>query len=246
MILRRSVLASLALLLVGEGGPGSGVPVGGGPGSARDGSQERAREVMVREQLVPRGIRDRRVIEAMRRVPREHFVPEALRVHAYSDRPLPIGRGQTISQPYIVAYMAEVLQLDGHERVLEVGSGSGYAAAVLSLLAAEVYGIELEEELYRRSVATIEAIGYPNVHLRAGDGFHGWPEKAPFDAILMSCAAEEIPPPLWEQLQEGGLFLYPRGPAGTEQDLVLVTKTAAGPRERFLHPVYFVPMRRAP
>jgi protein-L-isoaspartate(D-aspartate) O-methyltransferase len=201
---------------------------------------------MVRDQLVPRGIRDRRVIDAMRQVPRDRFVPEALRVHAYSDRPLPIGHGQTISQPYIVAYMAEVLALDGHERVLEVGSGSGYAAAVLSLLAAEVYGIELEEELYQRSVVTIAAIGYPNIHLRAGDGFLGWPEKAPFDAILMSCAAVEIPPPLWEQLKEGGRFLYPRGPAGTEQDLVLVTKTAAGPREKLLHPVYFVPMRRAP
>ncbi len=244
---RWSVRASLALLLAAGSGPGSGAPVAARSGSAPGSpDQKRAREAMVREQLVPRGIRDGRVLEAMRRVPRDRFVPEALRAHAYSDRPLPIGRGQTISQPYIVAYMAEVLELDGHERVLEVGSGSGYAAAVLSLLAAEVYGIELEQELYDRSVATIAGLGYGNIHLRAGDGFHGWPEEAPFDAILMSCAAVEIPAPLWQQLRDGGRFLYPRGPAGSEQDLMLVTKTAAGPRERRLHPVYFVPMRRAP
>ncbi len=243
---RWSVLASLPLLLAAGSSPGAGAPVGARPGSAPEApAQERAREAMIRDQLVPRGIHDRRVLDAMRRVPRDRFVPEAIRAHAYSDRPLPIGRGQTISQPYIVAYMAEVLELDGHERVLEVGSGSGYAAAVLSFLAAEVYGIELEQELYDRSIVTIAALGYENVHLRSGDGFHGWPDKAPFDAILMSCAAVEIPQPLWEQLREGGRFLYPRGPAGSEQDLVLVTKTAAGPRERRLHPVYFVPMRRA-
>ncbi len=240
---RWSVRASLALLLVA----GNGAPAGARSGAAPETpDRTRARETMVQAQLVPRGIRDRRVLEAMRRVPRDRFVPEALRAHAYSDRPLPNGRGQTISQPYIVAYMAEVLELDGHERVLEVGSGSGYAAAVLSLLAAEVYGIELEQELYDRSVATIAGLGYGNIHLRAGDGFHGWPEEAPFDAILMSCAAVEIPAPLWQQLRDGGRFLYPRGPAGSEQDLMLVTKTAAGPRERRLHPVYFVPMRRAP
>lgn len=200
---------------------------------------------MVRQQIATRGVRDRRVLDAMQTVPRDRFVPENLREYAYSDRPLPIGRGQTISQPFVVAYMAEALRLEGHERVLEVGSGSGYAAAVLSKLAAEVYGIELELELHERSVAILQELGYANVHLRSGDGFHGWPEAAPFDAILMSCAAEEIPKPLWDQLKEGGRFLYPRGPAGGEQDLVLATKTPKGPRQERLSPVYFVPMRRS-
>ena len=128
---------------------------------------------------------------------------------------------------------------------LEVGSGSGYAAAVLSLLSAEVYGIELEPELNDRALATVEALGYRNLHLRAGDGFGGWPEKAPFDAILLSCAAEEIPPPLWEQLKTGGRFLYPRGSIWGDQELVLVEKTPQGRREQRLDPVRFVPMRRA-
>jgi protein-L-isoaspartate(D-aspartate) O-methyltransferase len=201
---------------------------------------------MVRDQLERRDIRDPRVLEAMRSVPRHRFVAESLQPLAYEDSPLPIGRGQTISQPYIVAFMAQALQLRGKERVLEVGSGSGYAAAVLSLLAAEVYGIELEQELYDRSAVTIRALGYPNVFLRAGDGFKGWPERAPFDAVILSCAAEEIPRPLWEQLADGGRLIYPRGPDGGFQELVLVAKTRDGPRERRLVPVRFVPMRRAP
>jgi protein-L-isoaspartate(D-aspartate) O-methyltransferase len=204
----------------------------------------RQREAMVHEQLELRGVRDRRVLEAMRAVPRHRFVADELLSQAYADRPLPIGKGQTISQPLVVALMAELLELRGGERVLEVGSGSGYAAAVLSLLAAEVYGIELEPELNARAVATLEALGYRNVHLRAGDGFGGWPEKAPFDAILLSCAAEEVPPPLWEQLKMGGRLLYPRGSAWGDQELVLVVKTPGGPRERRLDPVRFVPMRR--
>jgi protein-L-isoaspartate(D-aspartate) O-methyltransferase len=209
-------------------------------------SEEEARRVMIERQLVRRGIRDPRVLEAMRRVPRHEFVPDDLRTIAYEDGPLPIGSGQTISQPFIVAYMAEVLGLRGNERVLEVGSGSGYAAAVLSLLAADVYGIELEGELHARSVATLERLGYQNVHLRHGDGFKGWKEAAPFDAILMSCAAEAIPGPLWDQLREGGRFLYPEGPPGGPQELVLVTRTGGKPVVRRLEAVRFVPMRRAP
>ena len=210
-----------------------------------DGEREAAaREAMVREQLQARGIQDPRVLEAMRTVPRHRFVPAAHRRSSYADTPLPIGRGQTISQPYVVAFMAEALRLRGGERVLEVGSGSGYAAAVLSRLAAEVYGIELEQELYDRSVSTLGALPYPNVHLRAGDGFRGWPEAAPFHAIVLSAAAEEIPAPLWAQLADGGKLLYPRGSPDDVQELVLVTKTAEGRREERLAPVRFVPLRR--
>ena len=216
-----------------------------GPGAARPSPEDEQRLAMVNRQLVARGIRDARVLAAMRAVPRHRFVPAALRGVAYLDMPLPIGRGQTISQPFVVAFMAEALQLKGGERVLEVGSGSGYAAAVLAHLAAEVDGIELEAELYERSVATLAGLPYRNIHLRHGDGFLGWPEKAPFDAILMSCAAEEIPKPLWEQLKEGGRFLYPQGPPGGDQELVLVTKTAKGPIVKILEPVRFVPLRRA-
>jgi protein-L-isoaspartate(D-aspartate) O-methyltransferase len=226
-----------------ERGTSQGVP-SSPPPQAR--SPETETEAMIRDQLQARGIRDPRVLEAMRRVPRHRFVPEDLRRHAYSDGPLPIGRGQTISQPYIVALMAEALGLRGGERVLEVGSGSGYAAAVLAQLGSGVYGIELERELHDRSVATIGELGYPTVHLRWGDGFRGWPEEAPFDAIVLSCAAETIPEPLWEQLAEGGRLLYPRGSARDVQELVLVTKTPQGPREVRLAPVRFVPMRRLP
>jgi protein-L-isoaspartate(D-aspartate) O-methyltransferase len=215
-------------------------------GGATSVPEEASRRTMIERQLVPRGIRDPRVLDAMRTVPRHEFVLEPFLARAYEDGPLPIGRGQTISQPFIVAYMAQSLGLRGGERVLEVGSGSGYAAAVLSLLAADVYGIELEADLHARSVATLARLGYRNVHLRHGDGFLGWPEAAPFDAILMSCAAEEIPGPLWDQLREGGRFLYPKGLAGGYQELVIVTKTAKGPVARKLEPVLFVPMRRAP
>jgi protein-L-isoaspartate(D-aspartate) O-methyltransferase len=202
------------------------------------------REAMVREQLERRDIRDARVLDAMRTVPRHRFVPEAYRGDAYADTPLPIGRGQTISQPYMVAFMAERLRLRGSERVLEVGSGSGYAAAVLSRLGAQVYGIELEKELHDRSVVTLRELGYSNVELRWGDGFRGWPEKAPFDAIVVSCAVEAVPEPLLKQLAVGGRLLYPKGSADEVQVLVLVTNTPEGPREERLAPVRFVPLRR--
>ncbi len=239
-------LAVLSVLVAGDGPLGATIACRSEPSARPAGtsSREAERRAMVRDQLELRGIRDTRVLEAMRSVPRHRFVSEALQAVAYEDSPLPIGRGQTISQPYIVAFMAEALELRGGERVLEVGSGSGYAAAVLSLLAAEVYGIELEPELYERSVATVQGLGYANVHLRCGDGFLGWPEKAPFDAILLSCAAEKVPGPLWDQLAEGGRLLYPQGPAGGFQELVLVTRTPQGPREKRLVPVRFVPMRR--
>ncbi|ABS28299.1 protein-L-isoaspartate O-methyltransferase [Anaeromyxobacter sp. Fw109-5] len=241
-VLARSLLPALALLLAATAG-GDACADRGHPSAERS-TPETERRRMVEEQLAARGIRDRRVLEAMGKVPRERFVPEQWRSLAYLDEPLPIGRGQTISQPYVVAFMAQALALRGGERVLEVGSGSGYAAAVLAHLAGAVYGIELEPELHARSVETLAELGYGNVHLRRGDGFLGWPERAPFRAIVVSCAMEEIPAPLWEQLVQGGRIVYPKGPEGEVQLLVVVTKTARGPREEHLAPVRFVPMRR--
>ena len=205
-------------------------------------SAERRR--MVATQIEARGIQDQRVLAAMSAVPRHRFVPENLRRQAYGDSPLPIGRGQTISQPYIVALMAEALQLKGHEKVLEVGSGSGYAAAVLARLATQVLGIELEKELNDRAEATLRSLGIANIRLRCGDGFGGWPEEAPFDAILLSCAAPEVPKPLLQQLRLGGVLLMPQGEAGVVQTLVKLRKTPAGLVRQVLIPVRFVPLRR--
>jgi protein-L-isoaspartate(D-aspartate) O-methyltransferase len=197
---------------------------------------------MVREQLVARGIRDARVLEAMARVPRHELVPEALRDDAYEDGPLPIGEGQTISQPYIVAAMSEAAALSGDERVLEVGTGSGYQAAVLSALAREVYTIELEPVLAERAKRDLERLGCTNIHTRTGDGYRGWPEAAPFDAILVTAAPEHVPEPLLEQLKIGGRLVIPVGGSG-DQDLWLYTKSERGVERRLLFPVRFVPLR---
>jgi protein-L-isoaspartate(D-aspartate) O-methyltransferase len=245
-----SVRALVLATLVASGGaaPATGACSPGAERAAEPEAspRERERAAMVQTQIAARGIRDERVLAAMRAVPRHLFVPEPVRALSYADEPLPIGRGQTISQPYVVARMAEALGLRGDERVLEVGSGSGYAAAVLSHLARSVHGIELERELCERSVATLREAGYGGVEIRCGDGFGGWPERAPFDAIVISCAAEEIPGPLWGQLAPGGRVVYPEGPAGGLQVLVVVTKTPGGRSVRRLDPVRFVPMRRAP
>ena len=200
-----------------------------------------ARERMVREQLEGRDIRDPRVLEAMRSVPRHELVPEGVRPYAYEDRPLPIGRGQTISQPYVVAAMTEALALDGDERVLEVGTGSGYQAAVLSGLCREVYSIELERELADRASKDLERLGYDNVHVRHGDGYLGWPEHAPFDAIVVTAAPPEVPPVLIEQLAVGGRMAIPVGHAF--QDLLLLRRTDEGVERKVLMGVRFVPMR---
>ena len=202
------------------------------------------RKRMVATQIEARGIKDPRVLAAMAAVPRHRFVADGLRRQAYGDAPLPIGRGQTISQPYIVALMAEALQLKGHEKVLEVGSGSGYAAAVVARLAGQVFGIELEPELNDRAERTLQALGTPNVRLRCGDGFGGWPEEAPFDAILLSCAAPAVPAPLLQQLRPGGVLLMPEGGAGAVQTLARFRKAPAGLVREALIPVRFVPLRR--
>jgi protein-L-isoaspartate(D-aspartate) O-methyltransferase len=212
----------------------------GAPGAEGGEAATAARLRMVATQIEARGVRDPRVLDAMRRVERHRFVPESLLGQAYADWPLVIGHGQTISQPYIVAVMAEAARLGPGARVLEIGTGSGYQAAVLSLLADEVDTIELCEPLAQQAAARLEALGYGNVHVRAGDGYRGWPERAPFDAILLAAAPPEIPPPLLDQLKEGGRLVAPVGEG--VQDLVVVRRTAAGLSQRSLLAVRFVPM----
>jgi protein-L-isoaspartate(D-aspartate) O-methyltransferase len=201
---------------------------------------ESARRRMLDEQIVARGVSDPRVLAALLAVPRHELVPPAERSYAYEDRPLPIGEGQTISQPYIVAVMTELLALDGSERVLEVGTGSGYQAAVLSGLVREVYTIEIVPELARRAAADLARLGYANVHVREGDGYRGWPEEAPFDAIVVTAAPDHVPEPLVAQLAVGGRMVVPVG--GLIQDLVLVRREADGVRLEHGLGVRFVPM----
>ncbi len=181
------------------------------------------RRKMIRQQIADRGVRDPRVLEAMLRVPRHLFVPEEIRYRAYDDCPLPIGEGQTISQPYMVAWMTELLELRGTERVLEIGTGSGYQAAVLCELAGEVYSIELHPRLAREAEGRLRALGYANFSIRAGDGTLGWPEKAPFDGIMVTAGSPSVPQPLLEQLAEGGRLVIPVGSTGMQM-LTLVRR----------------------
>jgi protein-L-isoaspartate(D-aspartate) O-methyltransferase len=204
------------------------------------------REEMVERQLAARGISNERVLAAMRRVPRHEFVPPVARGESYDDRPLPIGQGQTISQPYIVAFMTEVADPQPGQRVLEVGTGSGYQAAILAELCGAVYTVELLPELAEQAAGRLERLGYKNVHVKAGDGYQGWPEAAPFDAVVVTCGAKEVPEPLFQQLKEGGRLVIPVGGPEEEQSLRLVVKGPGGAREvRDLLPVRFVPLRRA-
>jgi protein-L-isoaspartate(D-aspartate) O-methyltransferase len=199
------------------------------------------RERMVRTQLAERGIREVRVLDAMSRVPRHEFVPETLRQEAYEDHPLPIGEGQTISQPYIVAAMLEHLALQATDRVLEVGTGSGYVTALLSLLCAEVYSVERHAQLAALAESTLHRLGYRNMKIRVGDGSQGWPEYAPFDAILVSAATPEMPPALFAQLREGGRLVVPVGPPSS-QELQLIGKIGGEPEIRVLEGCRFVPL----
>jgi protein-L-isoaspartate(D-aspartate) O-methyltransferase len=199
------------------------------------------RQRMVTEQLKPRGINDERVLNAMNKVPRDEFVPPDVRATSYADQPLPIGQGQTISQPYVVAFMTEQLRLSGTDRVLEIGTGSGYQAAILAELAAEVYSIEIIEPLAKTAEATLQRLGYKNVHVKIGDGYKGWPEHAPFDAITVTCAPDHVPQPLIDQLKEGGRMIIPVGGFG-DQELYLLEKKNGELQRRAVLPVRFVPM----
>lgn len=202
-----------------------------------------ARQRMVAEQLAGpgRNVTNALVLKAMGKVPRHEFVPERLRAQAYEDYPLPIGHDQTISQPFIVAFMTEQLDPKPADRVLEIGTGSGYQAAVLAELVAKVYTVEIVEDLARQAAADLKRLGYTNIFVRAGDGYKGWPEAAPFDAIIVTCAPEKVPPPLIEQLKDGGRMIIPVGPTW-HQALVLLRKQGSKLERRAVLPVRFVPM----
>ena len=210
---------------------------GGGPdGDPYAGVRSR----MVERQLAGRDITDQRVLDALRRVPRHRFVPDGLRDQAYRDHPLPIGHDQTISQPYIVAFMSQVLDLQPEDRVLEIGTGSGYQAAVLGELAGEVYTIEIVEPLGEAARQLLKSLGYENVQVRIGDGYGGWPEQAPFDKIMLTAAPEEVPRPLLDQMAVGGLLVAPVGEGA--QQLELIRRHDQGWERKRLLGVRFVPM----
>jgi protein-L-isoaspartate(D-aspartate) O-methyltransferase len=199
---------------------------------------------MVDRQIEARGIRDPRVLEAMRRVPRERFVPLLHRGSAYADHPLSIGYEQTISQPYIVAWMTEALRVGPASRVLEIGTGSGYQAAVLAEIVREVYTIEIVEPLAASARETLASLGYRNVHVRHGDGYQGWPEQAPFDGIIVTAAPDHVPQPLVDQLGVGGRLVIPVGGQREMQFMTVITKTTTGVTREETIPVRFVPLVR--
>lgn len=198
---------------------------------------------MVERQLKARGIKDERVLAAMGKVPREEFVPPESRATSYEDGPLPIGYDQTISQPYIVAFMTEQLRLKPSDRVLEIGTGSGYQAAILAELVSEIYSVEIVEPLARAAGATLQRLGYKNVHVKISDGYKGWPEAAPFDAIIVTCAPDKVPQPLIDQLKDSGRMIIPVGERFAQQ-LYLLEKKNGQLKESATLPVRFVPMAR--
>ncbi len=222
----------LTLSLTGGAGCGDKVP--------KDTTFAQARKEMVESQLKGRDITDKRVLAAMAKVERHRFVPADDQSAAYEDHPLQIGEGQTISQPYIVALMTQLLRLKGNEKVLEIGTGSGYQAAVLGELAREVYTIEIVAPLGKAAEARLKELGYTNVFVRVGDGYLGWPEKAPFDGIIVTCAPDKIPQPLIDQLADDGRMVIPVGTRA--QELVLVEKRGGKITQKNVIPVLFVPM----
>ena len=216
------------------------MPMCTAPQAGEQGDRSSERRRMVAEQLRNRDVKDARVLSAMEKVPRHRFMPEGVREEAYGDHPVPIGHGQTISQPYIVGFMTEALDVQPEHRVLEIGTGSGYQAAILGELAGEVYTIEIVEPLAERARRTLEEQGYKNVHVRAGNGYNGWPEKAPFDRIMVTAAPDEVPPALIEQLKVGGIMAIPVGTLF--QELRILRRTAEGMETLKTLPVRFVPM----
>ena len=212
------------------------------PPAERNGKDrwEPMRESMVKL-IKSRGVTDQKVLDALAKVERHRFVPETCRGEAYADYPLPIGQNQTISQPYIVALMSELLQTQPADKVLEIGTGSGYQAAVLAEMGVQVYSIEIVEKLGKAARARLEELGYKNVHVRIGDGYQGWPDAAPFDGIIVTAAPERVPQPLIDQLKQGGRMVIPVGPSGA-QELVVLVKTRDGIEKQRSIPVRFVPM----
>lgn len=238
-----SALSLLLLLTLASSEEASAASIPGEAGAAAEERFRRARERLVRDEVVAAGVEDPAVLAAMRRVPRHRFVPERFQSEAYADHPLPIGFGQTVSQPSLVALMTQLLEVGPESRVLEVGTGSGYQAAVLAEIAREVYTIEIVEPLARAAAELLAALGYTGVRVRAGDGSRGWPEAAPFDAIIVTCAPEQVPPALVAQLRPGGRLCIPVGPAGGAQELRLLVKREDGGLDlRSTLPVRFVPM----
>jgi protein-L-isoaspartate(D-aspartate) O-methyltransferase len=229
----RGLIASLAAILIGVYEAKLAV--------AQD-AHTKAREGMVKNQLIAGGITNSEVLKAMSDIPRHEFVPAAVRPFAYMNGPLPIGHGQTISQPFIVAFMTQALELTKDDRVLEVGTGSGYQAAILGKLCKEVYSIEIVPELAQSSAQLLARLGFENVHVKAGDGYLGWPERAPFDAIIVTCAPDHLPEPLVNQLKEGGRLIIPIGGEGTIQQLVLLRKMEGKVLRENMLDVRFVPM----
>ncbi len=231
-------LALSSLMVLGCGG----ASLDGAPSAAQ--GPDAARAAMVREQLRGRDIRSARVLDVMGRVPRHLFVPETQRGDAYADHPLPIGYDQTISQPYIVAFMTQALDVRATDRILEIGTGSGYQAAVLGALGGQVYTIEIVAPLADRARSLLASLGYRNVHVRAGNGYLGWPEEAPFDRIMVTAAPDDVPPALVAQLKEGGLMAIPVGTV--VQELRILRKTAKGMETLDTLAVRFVPMTGKP
>ncbi|MCA0931799.1 protein-L-isoaspartate(D-aspartate) O-methyltransferase [Lutimonas saemankumensis] len=203
-----------------------------------------ARERMIADDIKPRGVKDKATLNALNEVPRHLFVPQELWSQAYRDGPLPIGYGQTISQPYIVAFMTEAIKPESDFKVLEIGTGSGYQAAILSRIVDSVYTIEIIDELYSRSKKQLKELGYNNIMTKSADGYFGWEEKGPFDAIVVTAAAEFVPPPLIDQLKEGGRMIIPVGTPFATQQLLMVTKKGGKTKSRNLMFVRFVPFTR--
>jgi protein-L-isoaspartate(D-aspartate) O-methyltransferase len=237
-LVRTRLVVSSSLIVLGC----ADAPLDRAPTGAQGREAERA--AMVQEQLRGRDIRSAQVLDVMGRVPRHLFVPDAHRGEAYADRPLPIGHDQTISQPYIVAFMTQALDLRPTDRILEIGTGSGYQAAILGELGGQVYSIEIVAPLAERARALLASLGYRNVHVRAGNGYLGWPEEAPFDRIMVTAAPDDVPPALITQLKEGGLMAIPVGSAF--QELRILRKTARGLETLATLPVRFVPMTGKP